>query len=212
MENYIYKIFSIPMREKIIETSLQQFLNNGIREMTMKRLVLALGISTKTMYKYFNNKEELLEECLKVHYSEMDTGISSVIAGSPNAVASLCRVYAKSMELDFGTNHLFYHDLNYYYPEQQDKVINLYSQKAGEILVGIIAKGITDGDFQSHLKPLLVLTAISLLYTSVTRSKVFEKFNAKPAELIKHTIDVYLRGICTQKGLQLINQLQQSSN
>ncbi len=200
------------MKEKIIETSLQQFLNNGIREMTMKRLVLALGISTKTMYKYFNNKEELLEECLKVHYKEMDIGISSVIADSPNAVASLCRVYAKSMELDFGTNHLFYHDLNYYYPELQDKVINLYSQKAGEILIGIIAKGISDGDFQAHLKPLLVLTAISLLYTSVTRNKVFENFDAKPGELIKHTIDVYLRGICTQKGLQLINQLQQSSN
>jgi len=207
MENYIYKIFSSRlMKEKIIEASLQQFLIHGIREMTMQKLVLPLGISTKTMYKYFANKEELLEECLKVHYKEMDKGLLAVIEGSPNAVVSLCSVYSKSMEMDFGTNHLFFHDLNYYYPELQDKVIKLYSHKAGEILTAIIAKGITDGDFQAHLNPLLVLTALAVLYTSVTRNEVFKDFNAEPAELIKHTIDIYLRGICTNKGLQIFDK------
>jgi len=194
------------MREKIIEVSLQQFFNYGIREMTMQKLVLPLGISTKTMYKYFSNKEELLEECLKLHYKEIDKGLLSVIDGSPNAVISLCNVYAKSIELDFGTNHLFYHDLNYYYPELQDKVINLYSHKAGEILTGVIARGIADGDFQANLQPLLVLKALAVLYVSVTRNEVFKDFDAEPAELIKHTINVYLRGICTSKGLQIFDQ------
>lgn len=207
MENYIYKIFSIRlMKEKIIEASLQQFLKHGIREMTMQKLVLPLGISTKTMYKYFSNKEELLEECLKVHYKEMDKGLLFIMEGSPNAVVSLRSVYSKSMELDFGTNHLFYHDLNYYYPELQDKVMKLYSHKAGEILTGIIAKGIAEGYFLAHLNPLLVLKAIGVLYTSVTRNEVFKNFDVTPAELIKHTIDVYLRGICTNKGLQIFDK------
>jgi AcrR family transcriptional regulator len=207
MENYIYKIFSSGlMREKIIKTALQQFLTHGIREITMQKLVLPLGISTKTMYKYFSNKEELLEESLKVHYEAMDKRLLFILEGSPNAVVSLCSVFAKSMELDFGINHLFYHDLNYYYPELQDKVMKLYSHKAGEILTGIIAKGIEEGDFLAYLNPLLVLKTIGVLYTSVTRNKVFENFNVPPAELIKHTVDIYLRGICTGKGLQIFDQ------
>ncbi len=194
------------MKEKIIETSLQEFLKHGIRQMTMQKLVLALGISTKTMYKYFNNKEELLEECLIIHYKETDKKLLEIRDSSPNMVVALCAVFAKSMELDFGTNHLFYHDLNYYYPELQDKTIKLYSNKAGEILNGIVEKGIVDGDFQGHLQAPIILTAISVLYRSVTRSEEYKMFKVKPSELIKHTIDVYLRGICTDKGLLIFNQ------
>ncbi len=194
------------MKEKIIETSLQEFLKHGIRKMTMQKLVLALGISTKTMYKYFSNKEELLEECLCIHYKEADKKLLEIKDSSPNMVVALCSIYAKSMDLDFGTNHLFYHDLNYYYPELQDKTIKLYSSKAGEILIGIIEKGILDGDFQSHLQAPIILTAISVLYRSVTRNEVYKMFEVKPSELIKHTIDVYLKGICTDKGLLIFNQ------
>src|SRR5476649_2539605 len=99
------------MKDKIVETSLKQFLEHGIRKMTLQKLVLKLGISTKTMYKYFRDKEELLEECLNVHYKEADKGIKEMLGDSPNPVVSLVRVYSKSIELDFGTNQLFYHDL-----------------------------------------------------------------------------------------------------
>jgi AcrR family transcriptional regulator len=207
MENYIYEIFSNGfMREKIIETSLQEFLKHGIRKMTMQKLVVPLGISTKTMYKYFSNKEELLEECLIIHYKETDKKLLEIKDSSPNMVVVLCSVFDKSMELDFGTNHLFYHDLNYYYPELQDKAIKLYSRKAGEILTGIIEKGILDGDFQGHLQAPIILTAIGVLYRSVTRNEAYKMFKVKPSELIKHTTDVYLRGICTLKGLLIFNQ------
>ena len=194
------------MKEKIIETSLLEFLKHGIRKMTMQKLALALGISTKTMYKYFDNKEELLEKCLIVHYKETDKKLLEIKDNSPNMVVALCAVFAKSMELDFGTNHLFYHDLNYYYPELQDKTIKLYSNKAGEILTGIVEKGIADGDFQGHLQAPIILTAMSVLYRSVTRSEEYKTLRVKPSELIKHTIDVYLRGICTDKGLIIFKQ------
>jgi len=194
------------MKERIIETSLQEFLAHGIRQMTMQKLVVPLGISTKTMYKYFSNKEELLEECLIIHYKETDKKILEIKDSSPNMVIALYSVFAKSMDVDFGTNHLFYHDLNYYYPELQDKAIKLYSSKAGEILNGMIEKGILDGDFQCHLQAPIILTATGVLYRSVTRNEAYKMFDVKPSELMKHTIDVYLRGICTDKGLLIFNQ------
>jgi len=50
------------MKKEILQTSLKQFLKHGIRQMSIQKLVEPLGISTKTVYKYFKNKEELLEE------------------------------------------------------------------------------------------------------------------------------------------------------
>lgn len=199
------------MREKIIETSLRQFLEHGIRKMTMQKLVLALGISTKTMYKYFNNKEALLEECLKMNYQGADSGITEMLNGSPNVVVSLVRVFSKSMEIDFGTSHLFYYDLNYYYADLQDKAIKQYSSGAIQIITGLIQQGIDEAYYLPYLKAPIVLETLNVLYASVTRSSVYKGFGMK-RDLVKHTILIYLRGICTGKGLQIINQLKEFSS
>jgi AcrR family transcriptional regulator len=199
------------MKEKIIETSLQQFLEHGIRNITMQKLVLTLGISTKTMYKYFSDKEELLEECLKLHYRGADEGTKKMLEGSPNAVVALVGVFSKSVDLDFGTNHLFYHDLNYYYPELQDKVMKQYASGALETILGLIQQGIDEEYFLSYLKAPVVLETLTILYSSVTRNNAYKNFDKK-SELIKHTIAIYLRGICTDKGLHIINQLKEIIN
>ena len=198
------------MKEKIIETSLQQFLEHGIRKMTLQKLVLVLGISTKTMYKYFSNKEELLEECLGLHYKEADKQINELLKDCDNPVASLVRVFSKSIELDFGTTHLFYHDLNYYYPELQDKVMKKYVSGSLETVVSIIQQGISEVYFLPYLKAPIVLETLTAMYASVTRNNIYKDFSMKH-ELIKHTIMIYLRGICTDKGLKIITQLKEIS-
>ena len=58
-------------KERIIEVSLQQFLEHGIKQMTIQNLVEPLGLSTKTVYKYFADKEDLLKQCLFMHYTEL---------------------------------------------------------------------------------------------------------------------------------------------
>ena len=199
-----------PLKEQIIEKSLKEFLEHGIRSMTMQKLASALGISTKTMYKFFADKEALLEACLTLHYSGMDREVKDIVDAEPNPVDFICTLYAKSTALDFGTSYLFYHDLNHYYPELQDKVIISNARLTGEIVTGAIQLGIDQGYFLPYLKPEVVLTAISVLYTSVTRFDTYEKFNLTPAELVKHTIDIYLRGICTDKGLAVINCKKES--
>src|SRR5689334_18277748 len=68
----------ISMREEILDTSLQRFLKFGIRKMTIQKLVEPLGISTKTVYKYFSDKEALLKECLAVHYARLLEGITEM--------------------------------------------------------------------------------------------------------------------------------------
>ena len=66
-----YNIFQQLMKEQIIETSLQQFLKYGIKKMTVQKLIEPMGISTKTVYKYFSDKEDLLRHCLLEHYSKL---------------------------------------------------------------------------------------------------------------------------------------------
>ena len=206
MENIFHCV-----KEQIIEKSLKQFLEHGIRSITMQKLAAGLGISTKTLYKFFSDKEALLEACLMVHYAGADLHIKELATAKPNPVELLWTVYARSTALDFGANHLFYHDLNLYYPDLQDKVIGRTTGMIAGILIGTLQSGIDHGYFLPYLQPLVVLQATTVLYTSVTRFDTYKKFNLTPDQMVKHTIDIYLRGICTEKGLVIVNRLKHST-
>ena len=188
------------MKEEIIETSLQQFLRHGIRKMTVQKLIAPMGISTKTVYKYFNDKEELLKHCLVKHYSELAKDFD--ITGSSNPVIAIFKLWHNAMELDFGVNHIFYHDLNYYYPRLQDSILHRFFKKRFSKLGELMEKGVKQGYFRNDIVPAMIPEVTSALYSSITRTDQFKKYKLTPGVLIQNTIEAYLRGVCTEKGLK----------
>jgi AcrR family transcriptional regulator len=188
------------MKEEIIETSLRQFLKHGIRKMTVQKLIGPMGISTKTVYKYFNDKEELLKYCLVKHYSELAKDFD--IRGSSNPVITILKLWHNAMELDFGVNHIFYHDLNYYYPRLQDSILHRFFKKRFSKLSELMEKGVKQGYFRNDIVPAMIPEVTSALYSSITRTDQFKKYKLTPGVLIQNTIEAYLRGVCTEKGLK----------
>jgi len=48
----------------------------------------------------------------------------------------------------------------------------------------------------------MIPEVIGVLYSSITRTGQFRKYKLTTFALIQNTIDAYLRGICTEKGLK----------
>ena len=190
------------MKEQIIETSLSQFLKHGIRKMTVQKLIEPLGISTKTVYKYFRDKEDLLKHCLLKHYAGLAVEFARMETQRKNPVVALYEIWYQALALDFGVNHLFYHDLNYYYSELQDLVLHRVFRKNFKALTGLVEEGIHEGLIRKGMVPEVVLEVSSMLYSTVTRGNQLKKFRLTTASLMQNTIYAYLRGICTEKGLK----------
>jgi len=190
------------MRQKIISNSLEGFLKNGIRKMTVQNLVAPLGISTKTVYKYFNDKEDLLKACLVVHYTTLVNQATATTEQYSNAAATLENIWKQAIQADFGVNRVFYHDLNYYYPALQDEIIKTHGGKLGRAILKLIQKGMLEGHFRKELDPEVIFQAFMVMYRSLTRTGDFMKFHVSPQELARQTVQVYMRGICTEKGLK----------
>ena len=197
-----------PLKEEIISTSLQQFLKHGIRKMTVQKLVAPIGISTKTVYKYFNDKEDLLNHCLVKHYSELAKDFN--ITGS-NPVITILSLWHHAMELDFGVNHVFYHDLNYYYPKLQDSILHRFFNTRFSKLDDLMEKGIKQGYLRKDVVPGMIPEVTSALYALITRTDQFKKYKLTPSILMQNTIEPYLRGVCTEKGLREINNYSRIS-
>ncbi len=190
------------MREEIIEKSLLEFQRHGIRKMTLQQLAARLGLSTKTFYKYFPDKEALIEASLETHYSALREQFAVIMQKPASPVVRLFSIWTGSAVLDFGTTHIFYEDLNYYYPALQDKVLKKTERKIGDAILQLINEGISKGYFRKEIDPAIVLEGSAAIYSMLTRSTRFQKFRKDPFVLAENTMGIYLRGMCTTKGLK----------
>ncbi len=199
------------MREDIIKVSLAGFLKHGIRKMTVQKLVSPLGISTKTVYKYFQNKEDLLKECLVLHYSSQIRELLESIEKCPNAIQALATIWNMTIAADFGVAKSFYHDLNYYYPALQDGILKKYGNKISDTIVKLMNLGIQEGYLIKDLIPALSIKVMAVLYSSITRTDQYKNLKLSANTLAEQTVFVYLRGICTEKGIKELNSYKKNN-
>ena len=189
------------MKEQILQTALSQFLKHGIREMSIQKLIEPLCISTKTVYKHFKNKEELLEQALYLHYAQQHQMLQELTADQ-KVVPLLLDVWYTAFEREYGITNLFFQDLHYYYPELERKIQSAVGDKFTGQFLRIIRKGISEGVFQDNINPELVTEGIYVLYDATVTTEQFKRFKVSPLELLLHTIVTYIRGFCTSKGIQ----------
>ena len=193
------------MKNEILQTALDQFLKYGIREMSIKKLIEPLGISTKTVYKYYKNKEELLEEVLQLLYNQQYQQVENLSAGQ-NVVTLLFDIWYLAIERAYNVNDLFHKDLHYYYPELERKNEVAIGSKFGQQFQNLIRKGIKQGVFRDDILPEVAMEGIYILYNAIARTDLFKRFGVSPYEILLNTIALYIRGFCTLKGIQELEE------
>jgi AcrR family transcriptional regulator len=192
------------MKEEILHTVLQLFLKHGIWEMSNQKLVEQLGISTKTLYKYFKNKEELLEDALDLFHAQQRDAWKTR-SNNKNTVALFFDIWNTALELEYNINKAFFQDLHYYYPELERKKEVALSKEYTQPFIQIIYKGIDEGVFLSDINPEIIFGGIAVLYQGIVRRDEFKDYKASANEILMNTITPYIRGFCTQKGIEELN-------
>jgi len=193
------------MKEEILQTALKQFLKYGIRKMSVRKLVDPLNISTKTFYKYFKNKEELLEAVLSLHYKQQYQLLENHSADQ-NVVSLIFDIWHAAIEGEYSINNKFFYDLHYYYPELEKKTEAAVGRRIWKKIEQIVQKGINEGLFREDILPEVAMEGIAVLYGSVARAREFKKFRVSTHEIFLNTIVLCIRGLCTRKGARQLDK------
>ena len=80
------------LKEKIIEAAGQLFAEHGIKSITMDDIAASFGISKRTLYEVFADKETLLIECIR-HEMEAEKAYMQEISESCNDIQKYPRAY-----------------------------------------------------------------------------------------------------------------------
>ncbi|WP_294618020.1 TetR/AcrR family transcriptional regulator [uncultured Bacteroides sp.] len=184
------------LRERIIDTAIQAFSAHGIKSITMDDIATSLGISKRTLYEVFSDKETLLEECILKGQKEGDEFLKQVLATSGNVLEVLLKCYQRSIEKFHATNKKFFEDIKKY-PKAYALITSRHNrdtEKAVDFLKEGVEQGIFRDDVNFAIVDLLVRQQIDLMMNT----DICKKYSF--LEVYETIMFTFLRGISTEKG------------
>jgi AcrR family transcriptional regulator len=173
--------------------------------MSIQKLVESLNISTKTVYKYFTNKEELLEAVLYRYHGEQYQLLENLPAGE-NAACLFFTIWQLAIDKEYQINKVFYEDLHYYYPQLEQKVNAVIGPKFEQYFLSVINQAIDEGAFRADILPDVALRSVLVLHQAAVRTDVFNRFGLSAQALMIHTTGQYIRSLCTPSGLEALDE------
>ena len=152
------------LKKRIVETAMQAFKSHGIKSITMDDIAVSLGISKRTLYEVFANKEMLLEACILKEREDMKAYVDEMLATSDHVLEVLLKLYLHSIERFHATHKSFFEDLKKY-----PKVYELFksdkkhdSADAVSFFKEVVKQGIFRDDINFAIVNLLVHDQIEL--------------------------------------------------
>lgn len=179
------------LRNKILKVAIDLFSRYGIKGVSMNQIASALQISKKTLYLEFDNKEDLLIECLNYEEERLKLIFSNTDKEAGNPLERLILNMSNMYHYRSSFCPAFFRDLQRY-PDAQDRFIDEKSTLQ-KLYVKYFREGVEEGYFQGDFE----YETIASLFTE----QLGDWNNVQQP----YIIITFLRGICTEKGLNVLN-------
>lgn len=196
------------MKETVLKKASEMFLSCGFKSVTMDDIANELGISKKTIYKYFENKEMLVDESAELIHQNIQMKIEEVCNEGYNAIQENFETKRKIDSLFKNLNESPFFQLEKYYAQTFRKIIDKKKKSFKLFVQNNIERGIAEGLYRKETHKEVISTLYFLLSTAIHSSENFK--NQRAVKLI--AIEYHIRAIATPKGLKILEeQIQKQS-
>jgi TetR/AcrR family transcriptional regulator, cholesterol catabolism regulator len=200
-------------RTEVIERATMLFMRYGIKSVTMDDVARELGVSKKTLYKHFTDKNELVHAILKLKL-ELDAQFCfDFKKSSENAIDELINISKFVLEQVGNINPVVFYDLKKYHPEGWAMMEN---HKWDFILNSIrenISRGISEGVYRDNLEKEIVARLYVASTDIIMGGVVFPWPEFRFDKVFLETIRFHIRGMASEKGIEYLKErLKKESN
>jgi len=199
------------IKERIIAEAREQFFRYGVKSVTMDDIARELGMSKKTIYQHFEDKDAIVYQLMMGEMAQDKCEWEALNKSSTNVIEKI----VKSMDI---IKHAFteinpctFFDIKKYHPKTW-KIFEEHKQNF--ILTSIhqeLAEGIEQGYFRTDIKvEILAIMRMEQIEMGFD-PQLFppNKFSLIDVELTM--LDHYIRGILTSKGLEVYQEYMQKA-
>lgn len=194
------------LKGKILDTALQMFMRQGIRQVRMDDIARALSISKRTLYEIYENKEQLLMDSVKAQRDKHIEIINQLARNNPNTIECIVEGYRIQMKELSVITPAFFEDINLY-KSVKDYLYEEHLKRKSEYR-HFIEKGIQEGFFLPFLNYDVITTILDAASDYIMNANMYKEYGMPV--LFHNFVVVFLRGVCTQKGITLLDKLMQN--
>ena len=198
------------MKEKIINRAKEMFLKLGFKSITMDDIACDMCISKKTIYKYFSNKELLIEESTQLVHQEVRETIDKIVAKNFNAIEENFQIRRMFKEMFKYSETSPVYQLKRHYPEVYQKVVGYQIEICEGCFRDNILKGISEGLYRENID---VANYVKFYYTLIFSIRENTALEKEANNLEHKALEYHIRAMATSAGIiELEKQLQIINN
>ncbi len=192
-------------QEKILKSSLALFFKYGIKHVTMDDIAKELGMSKKTIYQFYKEKDDLVNQLCDIEMNSQEHEFDAMAKEAKDPIHEMMLISERMRLMMQNVNPIFFMDLQKFYPIAFKRFQSFKEDCAFKGILSNIKAGMEQGFYRPDLDREFVsrlrLAQIDMLMFGNYFS--FEKISfVKTHELV---LDIFVYGICTVKGHKLFN-------
>jgi AcrR family transcriptional regulator len=187
------------VRQRIIREALELFVRSGVKSTTMDDLAKYMGISKRTIYENFEDKEDLLIACIDSFHREKEAFVEMLFRTADNVMEAIL-IFLRKGATQWRFDML--NDIRKYYPQVYRDHVERIRQNECAKIAGFVQRGISEGVFRGDLNPEIIAYAFNRL-ADMFNSRELDGFSF--VKILDNIVITFLRGICTSKGAEIID-------
>jgi len=192
--------------ERIIEGGEELFLKAGIKSVTMDNIARHLGMSKKTIYQFFKDKNELIMALVKKKLQEDEDQMNVIISRSENVIEEMINMMKCSEDIFSRINPIVIHDLQKYHADAWKQFQVFKTEVLVHTLEQLLAKGIKQG----YIRPDIDVKILARMRVSQVEmgfsTTMFPAAEFSVWKVQTQFMEHFNYGVCTLKGYKLLNQ------
>lgn len=194
------------MKERILSEAEQLFWRYGVRSVTMEDIARELGISKKTIYQHFSDKEDILYQVINQKISADVTEIECSMQENDNPVEGLLMVLElmEKNKAEVSPNLLV--DIKRYYPKAFALFRKHIDQHLMKSILENIQNGMTQGLYRADINPTILARMRTEQIELAFNSEFFPASQYAMLDIQRQLIHHFVRGMLTEKGFAIYNQ------
>lgn len=193
-------------KERILKKADELFNRYGIRSVSMDDIAAQLGMSKKTLYHYYSDKDELVTGVFTATMEDNKCGCMEGRKASENALHEVFLSFDRVQELFTNMNPAVLFDMEKYHPSCFEKFKEFQQGFMYQMLKSNIERGMEEGLYREDIDVDIVtryrIRSIMLSFNP----EVFPNNRSRLLHIEQQLLEVFLYGIATAKGQKLIQK------
>lgn len=194
------------MDKNFLEKVVMLFIENGAKTLTMDDIAKEFGMSKKTLYQHYKNKEALLEDVLAFKLNDVIEQLNMLDDTVENAVE---RMFCRDQQIEEAVKSnksLFIRQLVRYYPAIFNKHISEFSDRFTDVLLRNIKKGREQGYYRTDFNETAYAQLFFSLIMSYDSSPFIDNEIFDRNHFHEEAVLFYMNAITTEEGKKFIKQ------